>query len=197
MTETKTRAGGLRAVTRDVVRQQLSDVAIDLFAEHGFECVTVEQVAAASGISTRSVHRYFTAKEDMVVGTLAANGELVREALEARPAEEPVMTSLHAAYGAMLRSRPQTDRDRIAIRLLSSTPSLRARNVEKHLAWAELLTPVVAARLDGTDIPVRARALVQASLSALNVAMIAWADSDEARELGAILDVAFRDLTPR
>lgn len=195
MTETKTRTGGLRAVTRDIVRQQLSDVAIDLFAERGFECVTVEQVAAVAGVSTRSVHRYFPAKEDMVVGTLAANGELVRAALEARPADEPVMKSLHAAYADMLASRPQTERDKVAIRLLSSTPSLRARNVEKHLAWAELLTPIVAERLTGADIPIRARVSVQISLSALNVAMTSWAEDNETRTLREMLDVAFHDLT--
>lgn len=83
-------------MTRDMVRQRLADVAIDPFVERGFECVTVKQVAAAAGISVRSVHRYFPAKEDMVVGTLAAYGSSVRDALELRPAGESVMESLHA-----------------------------------------------------------------------------------------------------
>lgn len=177
-----------------MVRQRLSDVAIDLFAERGFENVTVEQVAAAAGVSARSVHRYFPAKEDMVIGTLADYGHLVREALEARDADEPVMESLHTAYAAMLSSRPQTDRDKIAVRLLSSKPSLRARNVEKHLLWAEILTPIVAQRLSGDDVVLRARVLVQASLGAFDVALVAWANSHETRDLHDVLSIAFRPL---
>lgn len=194
MAEIEGQSGGLRAVTRDLVRQQLSDIAIDLFAEHGFESVTVEQVASAAGISARSVHRYFPAKEDMVVGMLAAHGEFVRDAFTAQPADEPVMESLHAAYVSMLHRRPQTPRDKVAIRLLSSAPALRARNVEKHLLWAELLTPVVAERLDGADVPLRAEVLVQASLGAFSIALTAWAETDEMRDLDEFLDIAFRDL---
>jgi AcrR family transcriptional regulator len=179
-------------MTRDMVRQRLADVAIDLFAEHGFECVTVEQIAAAAGISVRSVHRYFPAKEDMVVGTFAANGTFVRDALEGRPVGEPVMESLHAAYATMLRRRPQTQRDKVAIRLLSCTPSLHARNAEKHLAWAELLEPIIAERVHGEDAPLRSRVLVQASLSVFSAALSAWADSRETRDLHELLDVAFQ-----
>lgn len=177
-----------------MVRQRLSDVAVDLFAEHGFENVTVEQVAAAAGVSTRSVHRYFPAKEDMVIGTLADYGHLVSEAFEGRAIEEPVTESLHVAFAAMLSSRPQTERDKIAVRLLSSKPSLRARNVEKHLLWAEILTPIVARRLTGDDVLLRARVLVQASLGAFDVALITWADSRETRDLHDVLRIAFRAL---
>lgn len=179
-------------MTRDIVRQRLADIAIDLFAEHGFECVTVEQIAATAGISVRSVHRYFPAKEDMVVGTLAAYGTFVRDALNGRPVEEPIMESLHVAYATMLRLRPQTQRDKVAIRLLSSTPSLHARNAEKHLAWADLLEPIVADRMPADDAPLRSRVLVQASLGAFSAALSAWADIRETRDLHELLDVAFR-----
>ncbi|MEX0158668.1 TetR family transcriptional regulator [Microbacterium sp. LMI11-1-1.1] len=177
-----------------MVRRRLSEVAIDLFAEYGFDVVTVEQVAAAAGVSARSVHRYFPAKEDMVVGELAAYGDVVRDALRDRPAEEPVMASLHAAYAAMLRSRPQTARDKVAIRLLSSVPSLDARNVQKHLAWAELLIPLVARRFVGGDADLRARVLVQSSLSTFTVALAAWAKEHETRDVHDVLEVAFHAL---
>jgi AcrR family transcriptional regulator len=153
-------------------------------------------VAVASSISARSVHRYFPAKEEMVVGTLATNGEFVREALEARPADELVMESLHAAYAAVLHRRPQTRRDKIAIRMLSSTPSLRARNFEKHLSWANLLTPSVAAtRWLGCSK--RSRVLVRASLAAFSTALTASAESDETRGLDELLSIHIPRLRTR
>jgi AcrR family transcriptional regulator len=187
-------AGGLRVVARDAARQRLSDVAIDLFAERGFEAVTIEQIAERAGISARSVHRYFAAKEDMVIGLFEANGEFVRDALLDRPVDESVLTSLHAAYAALIERGPQRARDKLAMRLLSSTPSLRARNVEKHLVWADLLTPIVAERLDGADVLLRARVLVQASLSAFQLALMAWADDLHERPISELLRITFCDL---
>jgi AcrR family transcriptional regulator len=185
----------LRSVARDAVREQISHVALDLFDEHGFENVTIEQVAEHAGISVRSVHRYFPAKEDLVVGMLEANGEFVRDVLLTRPASEPALLSLHAAYVDLVRTGSDAPHYRPAMRLLSSTPALRARNVEKHLAWAELLTPVVAERLDGADAILRARVLVEVSLTAFTLSMIAWADDPAGRSMEELLDVAFLDLT--
>jgi len=185
---------GLRSVARDAVREQISDVALNLFDQYGFENVTVEQVAERAGISVRSVHRYFPAKEDLVVGMLEANGEFVRDVLLTRPASEPALLSLHAAYVDLVRTGSDAPRYRSAMRLLSSTPALRARNVEKHLVWAELLTPVVAKRLDGADAILRARVLVEVSLAAFTLSMIAWADDPAGRSMEEMLDVAFRDL---
>ncbi|MFI5623532.1 TetR/AcrR family transcriptional regulator [Nocardioides sp. NPDC051685] len=195
MSRSDEKAGGLRAVARDAVRQRLADVAMDLFAEHGFETVTVEQIAERAGVSARTVHRYFPAKEDMVIGMLEANGGFVRDALLARPVDEPALLSLRAAYTALVRRGPHDEsRDRTAMRLLSSTPSLRARNVEKHLVWAELLTPIVAERLDGDDTPLRASVLVETSLTAFQQSMIAWADDPTERPMAELIDIAFRDL---
>jgi len=194
MEHTDRRTGGLRHVARDAARQRLSDVALDLFAERGFDAVTIEQIAEGAGISARSVHRYFAAKEDMVIGLFDANGEFVRDALLDRPADESVLTSMHAAYAALLEQGPHRARDRLALRLLTTTPSLRARNAEKHLRWAELLTPIIAERLDGADTELRAHVLVQAGITAFQLALMAWADDPQDRPMLELLDVAFHDL---
>jgi len=194
MAENKQLVGGLRAAARDAVRQQLADVAIDLISERGFDGVTVEQIASAAGVSVRSVHRYFPAKEDMVVGGLSAYGSVVRDALLERPQDEPILKSLEAAYGAMLSTRPQTERDKIAVRLLADAPSLHARNAEKHLDWAALLEPIVADRLIGLDIDLRAKVLVGVSISTFSSALTVWAQPGETRDVREVLGAAFATL---
>lgn len=80
------------------------------------------------------------------------------------------------------------------MRLLANTPSVRARNLEKHLVWSELMTPIVAKRLEGADAHLRARVLVHASLSAFQLALMAWADDPEERPITQLLELTFRDL---
>ncbi len=179
------------------MRTRISQVAIDLFDEHGFEAVTVEQVAAAAGISARSFHRYFPAKEDAVIGDLAPWGEFVRDAFAARPVDEPVWASLQASFEALVE-HPNRDeqRGKRTMRVLASTASLRARNLEKHLLWARMLTPVVQDRLAGDHQELRAQTLVQAALACFEVAMNAWAESDRSPDATDLLRNSFATLAP-
>ncbi|GAA1467134.1 TetR family transcriptional regulator [Microbacterium thalassium] len=188
---------GVRAIARDAVRARISDVAVDLFDEHGFDNVTVEQIATAVGVSARSFHRYFPAKEDAVIADPTGWGELVRDQFAARPADEPIWDGLGAAYEALLAT-PSRDENRSkrAMRVLGSTPALRARNLEKHLLWAELLTPLVTARLEGDNRELRAETLVQASLACFDIAMNTWARTDSGQTPADYLRQAFDTLSP-
>lgn len=187
----------LRDLTRESVRARIADVAIDLFAEHGFDQVTVEQVAAAVGISARSFNRYFPTKEDAVVGDATRWGAVVRDAVAARPGDEPTWDSLQAAYTTLLEHGGTRDaRQKRVMRVLNSTPSLRARNLEKHLTWARLLAPVIADRLGGNDAHLRADVLVQASLTCFDIALTSWANEDETRSPTQLLAITFATLKP-
>jgi AcrR family transcriptional regulator len=179
---------GLRDITRDAVRARIAAVAIARFDADGFDRVTVEQVAAEAGISARSFHRYFPAKEDAVIGDPARHSDVLAAAFRDRATDEPVWTALREAFATMLARGDGGDPDtaRRSVRVMTSTPSLRARNLEKHHAWAEVLTPLVAARLGGADVDLRARTVVQAALGCFDVAITAWATGDDTAVTGIL-----------
>jgi AcrR family transcriptional regulator len=190
-------AGGLRGITRGAVRTRLSEVAIDLFSEYGFDEVTVEQIAAAAGISARSFHRYFRSKEDAVIGDLESLGVKVRDTFSSRPRQEPVWESLRVSLELLLTELGVSDeRGKRTMLVISSTASLRARNLEKHLLWARLLTPLVADRLSGGRNTLQAETIVQTGLVCLDVALTAWAKDDEATDSAELLRAAFATLRP-
>ena len=56
---------GLRERKKRQVRQRISDVATAMFLVHGFDNVTVAQIAAASDVSEQTVFNYFSTKESM------------------------------------------------------------------------------------------------------------------------------------
>lgn len=164
-----------------------------LFLERGFDATTVDQIAEAAGISRRSFFRYFETKEDVVLGDLAALGERVRAALEARPAEESAWIALRAAL-LTLREPEQEPAAVLAVaEMYHRAPSLRARHLEKHLHWQELLAPEVARRLGTAVTPgpdPRARAVVAAALACLDTAVEVWRESGGSADPEELFDQA-------
>ncbi|MEV0893679.1 TetR family transcriptional regulator [Promicromonospora sp. NPDC050262] len=191
----------LREISRDAVRARITEIALELFAERGFEQVTVEQIAAAAGMSARTFHRYFPAKEDVVIGDPARGGEFVRDVLAGRPQDEPVWDSLRIAFEALVSQAPHRggddDRGKLAMRVLVSAASLRARSLEKHLLWARMLTPLVAARLPDDDAAFRAEIIVQSALACFDVALTTWANADDGTTASELLDRSFATLRPQ
>jgi AcrR family transcriptional regulator len=199
MPSTTSSGPSLREIGRDAVRARITEIALDLFAEHGFDQVTVDQIATAAGMSGRTFHRYFPAKEDVVVGEPEQWGEFVRDAFAARPADEPVWESLLASFEAfvdLLAQNGRVQRGKVGMRVLVSTASLRARNLEKHQLWGRMLVPLVAARMADDDAALRAEIIVQAALACLDVAFTTWANVDDDTTISELLERSFGMLRP-
>jgi AcrR family transcriptional regulator len=176
------------------VQKDISEVAMRLFLDDGFDAVTVDQIVAEAGISPRSFFRYFATKEDVVLGHLAQAGLHLRTALEDRPATEAPWVALRAAFDVLLADFSDSPQSlRRTSRMLLDTPSLRARHLEKQLHWQELLVPDIARRLGtstgGTE-DVRAHALVASALACLDAASAAWAVTDDDTPIETFLDAA-------
>ncbi|MFD7511134.1 TetR/AcrR family transcriptional regulator [Streptomyces sp. NPDC059853] len=167
----------LRERARSAARAEIAATAVQLFAENGFEATTVDQIAAAAGISRRSFFHYFGSKEDVVLGDTEALGETVRAALEARPAEESAWTAITEAFRVLRHAAGSEKEQLILAGIHGQAPSLRARHLEKHLRWQELLAPGIQQRLGlppSPDPDPRALAFVAAALACLDAAVDAW-----------------------
>jgi AcrR family transcriptional regulator len=190
-------SSGLRDMTRRSVQTQIAERAKELFIERGFEETTLEQIAGAVGISSRSVSRYFKTKEDIVVGTMMALGDAVAAALRERPRKEAPWVALRRALDVSVNSIASDSAGLRAARMQTDTPALRAAVQEKHRAWSALLVPDVMERLGvGSDegLRVRAEAIVACAFTCLDVAVDAWTRTGNAMPLGAYLDIAFDEL---
>ncbi len=179
----------LRERTREAVRAEIRRAALGLFVERGFDETRTEDIAAAAGISPRSFFRYFATKEDVLVSGSVAFGVHVRAALEQRPAGEDVWTALRRCLDPLLDVMDADPGHSLAMmRVIMSAPSLRAAHFEKHLAWEELLRPVVVER--GGD-ELRASVLTHAAMAALDSALFEWVRQDGATPLSRLADLVF------
>ncbi|QLE74130.1 TetR family transcriptional regulator [Streptomyces rectiverticillatus] len=124
---------GLRERKKQRTRQTLSETAIALFLERGFDQVSVAEVAAAAEVSKPTLFRYFPAKEDLALDRIADHqGEAARVVRDRAPGAAP-LAALRAHFHARLDARdPITGLcdapEVLAFRdMLYSTPSLQAR----------------------------------------------------------------------
>ena len=183
----------LRERTRRAVHAEITATAMRLFAENGFDATTVDQIAREAGISRRSFFHYFGSKEDLVLGDTIALGESVRDALDARPADEPAWAAIRGAF-EVLQANAMPSTDQLALlRLYHDAPSLRAKHLEKHLRWQELLAPDIQRRLgipETASPDPRARAFVAAALACLDAALDAWYESGGTADPAQLFDDA-------
>ncbi|GGU31315.1 TetR family transcriptional regulator [Streptomyces lavendofoliae] len=124
---------GLRERKKRRTYRTISDTAIALFLERGFDRVPVAEVAAAAEVSKPTLFRYFPTKEDLVLHRFADHREEAARVVAGRPGGVGPLEALHRHFtGGLARRDPVTglndDPDVLAFhRLLYGTPSLIAR----------------------------------------------------------------------
>ena len=193
-------AGDLRERTRRAVRAELAAAAMDLFASRGFDATTVDEIAAAVGLSKRSFFRYFTSKEDVVLGNLEETGRALAERVGARPVGEPAWPALRAGFDLIVAHHDgDPERTLTLLRMLHDTPSLRARHLEKQSRWQAVLAPHLVGRpaADGGVVDeIAARAVAAAALACLDAAEDAWIGAEGRAPVAGLLDRVMTGVHP-
>jgi AcrR family transcriptional regulator len=124
---------GLRERKKERTRQTISEAAIGLFLEKGFDAVPVAEVAAAAEVSKPTLFRYFPTKEDLALHRFADHEDEAARVVTGRGAGVAPLDALRAHVLAGLERRePVTGLcDHPAVlafqRLLYGTPALVAR----------------------------------------------------------------------
>lgn len=147
-------AMGLRERKKLRMYQDVSDVAVTLFLQKGFERVSVAEVAAAAQISKPTLFRYFSSKEDLVLHRFADHEDEAARVVAARAPGESAVDALRRQFLAGIeRSDPITgvngDPHILAFhRLLYGTPSLVARLYEYLERSEDALTVALGGGLE-------------------------------------------------
>lgn len=179
------------------MRSELAQAAYDLIRREGFDQVTVNDLAAAAGVSRSTFLRYFGTKEDAVLGAVEAQGEQFAEALRARPADEDDWTALRRSLDALVEPYRQDPAEALATtHLIMGTPALCSRRREKQNGWRPFLVRALAERTDPPRPETVALSVkAAAALECLNIALDHWTGSDGRADLVGLLDEAFATLT--
>jgi AcrR family transcriptional regulator len=160
---------GLRERKKLQTRRLIADTARRLFAERGFEQVSVVDVARAADVSEATVFNYFPTKEDLVYSGLEQFEEELLAAVRERPEGESIVAALGRFFlrprGFLASDDPEAVARLLEIsRMIAESPALRVRErriLDQYTdSVAELIAEQTNAAADDPRPAVAAAALI-------------------------------------
>src|SRR5487761_80746 len=174
---------------------ELEQAAFGLFAAHGCDATTVDEIAAAAGIGRRTFFRYFPSKNDIPWGAFEVELERMRVRLKACPPETPLADAIRVALIDFNRVAPaQVPLHRRRMELILRVPTLLAHSTLRFAAWRAVVADFAAERTGRRADDLAPQAIAHAVLGVAVAAYEHWLD-DPASDLPALLDDAMRQLT--
>ncbi len=161
---------GLRERKKSQTRLQIAETARRLFAERGFDAVTVAEVAREAEVAEKTVFNYFPTKEDLFYSRLEEFGEELLEAIRTRKSGESAL----AAFRRFLLGRrgvlaikddaKATRQLRTITRVITESPALLARERQVFAGYSGALAELLAAETGADPDDVEPRVVADAML---------------------------------
>jgi AcrR family transcriptional regulator len=186
-----------RAIARAAVQAELSLAAYELVVEKGYGNVTLDDMAAAGGVSRSTFLRYFRTKDQAILVALKAYVERMADALRTRPPAEDDWRALRGAIESFvvpIYTRNPAGAQEIS-RLALFTRVLSGAHLD--LAdWRAPLTRALAERHGAGDpVPIGLAVKVAAALDCLGLAVSRWVAAGGQVDLVDLLREGFAALS--
>jgi TetR/AcrR family transcriptional regulator, regulator of mycofactocin system len=190
-------AGG-RATRRDhqkrATREALRSAALRLFGEQGFQETTVDDIAAAVGVSKRTFFLHFASKDEVLLGHVAQQLEVLRGELAAMPGELGIFERAGHAVAALAEDMQRRDDLLLQLDLVHRAPQLLAVNLEQFTAFEDAIADAVrrwlragAPRRLTREQDGYAQLVGTVSIAALRAALTVWRRRGGRGSLGALV----------
>lgn len=128
-------------------QDRISNIALALFAERGFDETSVDQIAEAAGIARRTFFRYFPSKNAVPWGNFDTHLSDMRDLLADLPTDIPLADGLTRALLEFNRFPPDVaPMHRTRMRIILGAPALQAYSMVLYTGWREVIADYVAAR---------------------------------------------------
>lgn len=141
---------GLRERKKRETRAAISHAAIRLCARHGWDSVTIADIADAANVSERTFRNYFANKAEAVAATHLERVLRTVDDLRARPADEPiwdaVTTAVAAQYDAPAAGPGEADKWAAGVRRVLAEPALAGELLKANAVAQDELAAAIAER---------------------------------------------------
>ncbi|PRY14045.1 TetR family transcriptional regulator [Kineococcus rhizosphaerae] len=176
----------LRERRRLATQAEIEEVALDLFARHGSDRTTVDDIASAAGVSPRTFFRYFATKEDAALGASRAFDAAVAarvEALVGRGAALRDFEDVIAEVLAEMAAAPGSIDRMLRVRcLVMDDAGLRSALLRLDAEQSRAFFRRIATATGSPTVDLRTRVIAETLGAGLRAALDDWAWRREAGE---------------
>ncbi len=166
---------GLRERKKRAARQALAQAALRIALERGVDQLRVEDIANEVGVSARTFNNYFSSKEEAVCSFIVEHQERVREALLARPADEPLWAAVvNAAVDRYAEGDGPQREDVWRMRDMMQNTALFSEMLRAHATVERVLSEAILERAGKQANPLHARMMASIVQGASRVAFDTW-----------------------
>jgi AcrR family transcriptional regulator len=160
--DTQTTKLGLRERKKQQTRETIARVALELFAERGYDETTLADIAEAADVSPRTIFAYYESKEDILFCEEGAFIDRLEQMLEERP---PGTTTIDAMRGFFASIEPPDEEARLRKKVVTGSTALEMRMLARHGQLEPMLVNSIARDLGAGPDDMRPL-LIAASMTA-------------------------------
>lgn len=171
--------------------QRLQAAALTLFQQHGYDNVTVAEIAEGAGLTRRTFFNHFADKREIFFAGAAAFRDSVASHLaKAGPEVGPLDAAAAALTSAGIGIAGYLEHAAAVREVIDSSPELR----ERDLAKMADITDVLSAGLQARDLdPRRAYLVASCAVAAYQDAWQRWSENPGA-DFAAVMSQAISEL---
>jgi AcrR family transcriptional regulator len=172
----------------------LVGAAVNLFADRGYQSVTVAEIAERAGLTKRMFFRHFADKREILFGGQEAHRRLFAEAIAGAPDSATPLEAIGAGMAAVAADFGEERRDFSAKRqaVIGGNPDLQERELLKRAALTAVMAEALGAR--GVKEPTASLA-AQVGALALSAAYLRWLELANRQTHTKLAEQALRELS--
>lgn len=189
--ETETPTAARRHDRKAATSHRIQEAAMRLFLANGYEATTVQEVAAAAGVSHMTVFRHFPTKETLVLRD--EYDPRMISIIRGRPPTEHPLDSVEFAITEVMGRLSESE---LALflqrfRLIGATPTLQAWLWTNWMEAQQLVADALAERGGAPEDPLARRVVAGIACVAALTASLAWSEEEGRRPIADVMAEAF------
>jgi AcrR family transcriptional regulator len=142
-----TQQPGLRERKKQRTRQLIADTAMRLFLEHGFDAVTVAEVARAAEVDAKTVYNYFPSKPWLIYHRLETFEAALLDTVRGRKPGESILAAFARfvieSHGLLADERASEQLKAVG-RMIANSPTLLAHEQQVFARFTASLAVLIA-----------------------------------------------------
>jgi len=163
------RQEGTRARKRRETHARITEAGIRLFLDKGYDATTLDDIAAAAGISRRNFFHYFKSKDEILLSLQSGMGKMIVDALRMEPSDRRPLEAVRNAVLKVCAIIPADEM--IAIdELMRTNPVVQARKQASMIEHEATLYAALREKWPAPDQAIRLRMVAMMALGAIRLA---------------------------